>query len=251
MKYTIKSIAEELNLSRNTVAKVLSGKDGVSQKTTKLVLEKIKELEQTAPEVSQKQTAVESAKIHPTAASQGDIILLLMPEFSRNTDFCSRLILTLEKELSQRGYRLLTGTWQTPDETDSGIPEHVLIENAALALPDLAARSEIKGLITVEIKDNTFCEQLTGLPIPVSMIDLAGNCLSYKGLLDLVTLDTTVTFRQAASLFQSDSIQNFTVQAPVEQLGIAAVRCVTDRILEPQMPHVYQEFIPTLIFHTT
>ena len=44
MKCTIKSIADELNLSRNTVAKVLSKKEGVSEKTKKLVLDKAREL---------------------------------------------------------------------------------------------------------------------------------------------------------------------------------------------------------------
>ena len=44
MKCTIQSIADELELSRNTVARVLSGKDGVSAKTRKLVLKKAEEM---------------------------------------------------------------------------------------------------------------------------------------------------------------------------------------------------------------
>ena len=46
MKYTIKELASELNLSRNTVAKVLNGKGGVSPKTEKLVLDKIRSINQ-------------------------------------------------------------------------------------------------------------------------------------------------------------------------------------------------------------
>ena len=47
MKYTIKELASELNLSRNTVAKVLNGKAGVSPKTEKLVLDKIRSINQS------------------------------------------------------------------------------------------------------------------------------------------------------------------------------------------------------------
>ena len=43
MKCTIQSIADELELSRNTVARALSGKEGVSAKTRKLVLRKAEE----------------------------------------------------------------------------------------------------------------------------------------------------------------------------------------------------------------
>ena len=44
MKCTIKQLAEELNLSRNTVAKALKNSSQVSTKTKQLVLKKAKEL---------------------------------------------------------------------------------------------------------------------------------------------------------------------------------------------------------------
>ena len=44
MKCTIKDIARELQLSRNTVAKVLNHKGGVSEKTARLVLAKAREM---------------------------------------------------------------------------------------------------------------------------------------------------------------------------------------------------------------
>ena len=40
MKCTIKQLAEELNLSRNTVAKALKNSDQVSAKTKQIVLKK-------------------------------------------------------------------------------------------------------------------------------------------------------------------------------------------------------------------
>ena len=43
MKCTIKNIAAELNLSRNTVSKALNGGHGVSDSTRRLVQEKAKE----------------------------------------------------------------------------------------------------------------------------------------------------------------------------------------------------------------
>ena len=44
MKCTIKQLAEELNLSRNTVAKAIKNSNEVSSKTKQLVLNKAREL---------------------------------------------------------------------------------------------------------------------------------------------------------------------------------------------------------------
>lgn len=43
-KITINQIAEELNLSRNTISKVLNQKGGVSEKTEQLVLNHAKQM---------------------------------------------------------------------------------------------------------------------------------------------------------------------------------------------------------------
>ena len=43
-KITINQIAEELNLSRNTISKVLNQKGGVSEKTEQLVLNYAKQM---------------------------------------------------------------------------------------------------------------------------------------------------------------------------------------------------------------
>lgn len=224
MKYTIKSLAEELNLSRNTVAKVLSGKSGVSSKTKKLVLEKIEQLEQSTPE----KTFDSKPECFP-----GGTILLVMQETSRNTDFHNQLLKALEQELSQTGYHL---TFAFLKPTAHGLPDY---------------DTSIKGIILADPKDPAICELLLKLPAPASVIDLSGSCLSYKGRLDLVTLDTTAALQQTAALFQSNSIQNVTIQAPVRQLGIAAVRCVTDRIKEPTLPYVFVQYIPSLVFGKT
>ena len=44
MNCTINDIADALNLSRNTVSKVINGKSGVSPKTKALVIKKANEL---------------------------------------------------------------------------------------------------------------------------------------------------------------------------------------------------------------
>lgn len=237
MKHTIKSIAEELNLSRNTVAKVLSGKDGVSQKTKKLVLEKIKELEVPEP--------VPQRTVQP---SSDDAVLLLIPEHAQHADFRKRLIQTLENELPRRGYQLVTEVLKTSESTISESSEPVFRESPTFVLPEIVFHTTVKGIIVAGVSSTALCDQLCKLPVPVSIIDFSKSCLPYKGRFDLITLDTTTALQQAASIFQSDSIQNITLQSPIEQMGTAAVRCVTDRIREPLLPHVYMEYIPSLVF---
>lgn len=239
MKYTIKQLAEELNLSRNTVAKVLSGKDGVSAKTKKLVQEKIKELESAVPEIVSQRTA---------QPSQDAAVLLLIPEHSQHADFGDRLIRTLEKELPRRGFRLITEVLKPSESTLSESSEPAFSKSPAFVLPELVFHATVKGIIIAGVSDVAFCDQLCKLTIPVSIIDFSRSCFSYKGRFDLITLDTTTAFQQAASIFQSDSIQNITLQSPIEQMGTAAVRCVTDRMKEPTLPYVYMEYIPSLIF---
>lgn len=242
MKYTIKAIAEELNLSRNTVAKVLSGKDGVSLKTKKLVQEKIKELEQAVSEPVPQRT------MQP---SQDDAVLFLVPEHAQHADFCDRLIRTLEKELPRRGCRLITEVLKISKSPVSESSEPVFSESPDFVLPELVFHATVKGIIIAGVSDSTFFEQLYKLPIPISIIDFSRSCLSCKGRFDLITLDTTTALQQAASIFQSDSIQNITLQSPIEQMGTAAVRCITDRIREPLLPHLYMEYIPSLILGST
>ena len=54
-KITINQIAEELNLSRNTISKVLNQKGGVSEKTEQLVLNYAKQMDRTGADYIDKE----------------------------------------------------------------------------------------------------------------------------------------------------------------------------------------------------
>ncbi len=57
-EYTINEISKQLNLSRNTVSKVLNGKPGVSSKTQQLVMNFLQASSKTEPALSEVSTTL-------------------------------------------------------------------------------------------------------------------------------------------------------------------------------------------------
>ena len=99
MKCTIKQLAEELNLSRNTVAKALKDSSQVSAKTKQLVLKKAKELnykninEELLLSAAQEYTS-------QTNANNGSI-LFLTKTYAPDSEFWTAVLTGIESILSQ------------------------------------------------------------------------------------------------------------------------------------------------------
>ena len=91
MKCTIKDIAKELNLSRNTVAKALKGSSEVSPKTQELVHAKAKEMHYT-----------NHSEFSPSAAKPANkgSILFLTRTYANDSEFWSSVLKGIEAILS-------------------------------------------------------------------------------------------------------------------------------------------------------
>lgn len=187
MKCTIKSIADELNLSRNTVAKVLSKKDGVSDKTRKLVLDKARELN------------YRSALSLDTAASvsnSADSILLLTRASVNYSVFWINVMKGIESVLSQYNYSLTIGIMDDSDMRTLNLPANV-------------HNPSIKGIILVEICDLHVCDAILKLGLPTVTVDMPREYQSLFGKLDIVTMENKYHIRHLTVQLIQKGFQRF------------------------------------------
>ena len=176
MKYKIKQLAEELGLSRNTVAKVLNGKPGVSPKTEKLVLEKIRTLAAREEESDRDITV--------SAGDKGRGYILLLTKTSVNyTDFWISVMKGIESVLKESPYNLMLGIMDQHD-----------IET--LHLPSVLATGEIRGIILVEICDNRICDAVLQYGLPTATIDMPRDYQHILGRIDIVTMENKLHIRE-------------------------------------------------------
>lgn len=167
MKCTIKTIAEELNLSRNTVAKVLNKKEGVSEKTKKLVLDKARELNYRS---------ALSKNCEPAISPSTDSILLLTRASVNYSVFWINVMKGIESVLAQHHYSLNIGIM---DDNDMH----------TLTLPANIHSSSVKGIILVEICDIRVCQAILKLDLPTVTVDMPREYRDLFGKIDIVTME--------------------------------------------------------------
>lgn len=147
MRCTIQAIANELELSRNTVARVLSGKNGVSDKTRKLVLKK-------AAEMGYKDAAVSSVHSSPSIPAS---IVFLAGDVPQHNEFRSEIIRTVEEIVREKDFSLVL----TIIDKD---------KDFAVELPSMLFSPAVKGVIMMDIQEKSIHEAVQNRKIPVVSI---------------------------------------------------------------------------------
>ena len=170
MNCTIKDIARELNLSRNTVSKALNGSSGVSEETRKKVQEK-------AREMNYRQFLIDSSMSKPMT-HQGSILFLTRAsaDFS---EFWVKVMTGIESVLSENGYQLVLGVMNSED-----------LEQ--LRFPTILTTSNIKGIIMVEICETRVCNALLNYNLPTVTVDMPSNYDDLIGKLDIITMENKI-----------------------------------------------------------
>lgn len=174
MKCTIKNLAEELNLSRNTVSKALNNSNEVSVKTRQLVLKKAKELNYTNIDF-----AVTSDNDSVASAVNHGSILFLTRTFAPDSEFWTTVLKGIETVLSNSNYHLVIGIMSEND-----------LKN--LEFPASMRDPSIKGIIIVEICDEAVCEALLKHHLPVVTVDMPRNHARFIGKLDVITMENKI-----------------------------------------------------------
>lgn len=164
MNCTINDIAEALNLSRNTVSKVINGKSGVSPKTKTLIMKKAGEMG------FGRYGDIEEE----TEKKEGTILLL-----ARNNayaGFWMEVMEGIKKELESTSYSETIGI-ASAEEIEGGL------------LPPIVYTPGIKGIIITEICSVDMCRKLLTLGIPTVSVDMPVNGRELIPELDVVTME--------------------------------------------------------------
>ena len=182
MKCTIKEIARELGMSRNTVAKALSGKTGVSAKSKTMILEKAREMGYVMDDGRENPYEKDRETPSESNSRQNSILFLTRSSFNLS-DFWIKVMKGMESVLKANQYNLLIGVMDDQD-----------IQR--LALPGVAFHRDVKGIVLVELCEQKICNEVLKLELPTVTVDMPKNYENFLGRLDIVTMENRIQIRK-------------------------------------------------------
>lgn len=187
MKCTIKDIAAELGLSRNTVSKALKHNPEVSKRTQDIVLKKAIEMGYTAADVTDT-TAIVTQEIGNKRSSGA--ILFLTRAHSYESEFWPSVLRGIETVLSQNGFQLIFANMTDLELANGTLPKTVLTTNIA-------------GIIAVEICHNRIWHHLLSLDVPIVTVDAPKDYLNLLGKVDIIMMENKLnTYKIIDSLIK-------------------------------------------------
>jgi LacI family transcriptional regulator len=177
--YSIVKIADELNLSRNTVSKVINGKPGVSLKTRRLVENFFK---------------IEPGMIGGDVENQVKAKTILFSYKLENVEYINGLLNGIEKSLKENGYLLALN----------------IIENTQgqIHLPPAIQSGSICGIISFNIYDPEYWHRTIDLKIPCVFFDsLPQRCL-FAGETDIIIPENEVAVMELVKMLKDSGRRN-------------------------------------------
>ncbi|MDU4694754.1 MAG: LacI family DNA-binding transcriptional regulator [Paenibacillus sp.] len=146
-KVVMQDIADRLNLSKNSVSQALSGKDGVSEETRRLILE-------TAEAMGYRYAK------KPSASRQGSVktIGLIASDFAFSMKFFGEIYLAVEREAKNHGINLLIQSI-TPEMKEQ------------LILPSFIKDNQVDGLLILSHISTAYISNVIARGIPTVLID--------------------------------------------------------------------------------
>jgi LacI family transcriptional regulator len=156
-RITIQDIANELEISRNTVSKAINGTGSISDETREKVIKK-------AAEIGYRQFGVLSSALENIASTPlcKKEIALLTHSLIGNSHFCSSLLNSFEKKISKEGYRLSIYTIKDAEIDSFLLPANFNSENT-------------EGIICIELFSRTYSQFLCKQSIPAIFVDTTAN----------------------------------------------------------------------------
>lgn len=147
---TMQDIADQLNISKNSISQALSGKPGVSDETRRLVQDTADKLGYSYPNSrNQKQTDKKTSR---------NIALIASDYAFSLKSFFGEIYLSVEKELRTRGMNLFI----EPIDSDS---------KKNLTLPSLLTNHEIEGILILSHINTEYISKIINTGIPTVLID--------------------------------------------------------------------------------
>ena len=230
MKCTIKQLAEELNLSRNTVAKALKNSNEVSSKTKQRVLNKARELNYNN---INKELFSESGDVTSPSNVNNGSILFLTKTYAPDSEFWTAVLTGIESILSNAHYHLVIGIMSESDLKKMDFPT---------ALKD----PSIKGIILVEICDGAICNALLQYNLPIITVDLPKDYNPVLDMIDIVTMENKKNIHRIVNYLISKGAERFAFVGDIYSANVgrgfqerfdAIQECLSDNHLELDRKH--------------
>ena len=163
---SITEIAGILKISRNTVSKVINGKPGVSEKTQIAILDFININSERINSLS---------ILNKSTTPKGNIIFSY---FFENTEYLNNIIVGAESILKEYGYSMLLNIVQVSNEND-------------ILLPPSLYSDSVKGIISFNIFNEAYWDQIISSNIPSVFIDTFYKPYLYVGKADIVATENS------------------------------------------------------------
>ena len=183
---TINDIAEQLNLSRNTVSKALNGKY-VPEKTRIMVIEKAREL-------NYKMMNIESFEIKKNKKYR---ILLLSGKPLNNINFFIPLVRGIENYCYKMEYEYIQYVY------NGNTTSFKILANSINEM-------NLDGIIAIETFEEDFVQKLINMNIPITFIDFCANKNVISGKFDIVETNNNSSVAQLVDeLINKNKIKRF------------------------------------------
>ncbi|WP_249436014.1 LacI family DNA-binding transcriptional regulator [Paenibacillus sp. Marseille-Q4541] len=152
-KITMQDIADHLQISKNSVSQALSGKDGVSEETRKLVI-------QTADALGYIYTGSRKKSFDQESSytNTGSIALVATDFAFSQRGFFGEIYLTVEQEVQRGGKKLLI----------QSISQQMMNEGT---LPPFIEQKEVDGILILSHLSTEYMNKLIQTGIPAVLID--------------------------------------------------------------------------------
>ncbi len=182
---TIKEIAEQLNLSRNTVAKALNG-HYVPESTREAVLKKAMEL------------GYKSLGNNGEEGREHYRFILISGKPLNNMNYFIPLIKAIENSCFEKNIELFQYVYNKTRTPFKGVADYI-------------TELGVDGIIAIECFDKNFIEKLLGLGKPICFIDFTAQYQSPKGNYDIICAnDRQSIFSIIGSTIKKHNLTHFT-----------------------------------------
>ena len=183
---TIKDIAEQLTLSRNTVAKALNGQY-VPEKTREAVLNKAREMNYKSLNLNRIEVGNKKYRL-----------LLISGKPLNNMNYFIPLIKGVENYCYEKNYELFQYTYNSDKTPFKGVYDYVKELNA-------------DGIIAIECFEKTLIEKLLNIGKPVCFNDFSASVIESDKRYDVISAnDGQSVYEAVKSLHRRYKITRFT-----------------------------------------
>ncbi len=183
---TIKDIAAQLNLSRNTVAKALNGQY-VPESTRELVIKKAQEMNYKSLNLSRIETGSKKYRL-----------LLIAGKPLNNMNYFISLIKGIENYCYERNYELFQYTYNSDKTPFKGVADYV-------------KELDADGIIAIECFEKSLIEKLLSLKKPVCFNDFSASAIEADYNYDIISAnDGQCVYNAARAIHKAYKTENFT-----------------------------------------